>query len=255
MSRGLKFLLWSPLWILGMLVALFLALKPLAAAAVNKIPRSAEAELGNILWKTTSSRMILEPEVPKEQREKLDKAWQRLLPQVKDSGYDFKLHLVQDNTPNAFALPGGHMAVHTGLLKLASTPEQVAGVLSHEIAHITLRHSLRNIVQEAGLQATLGILLGGTDLSGLGEVAGSLKSLQYGREMEREADEQGFEYLLAAKIDPSGLIQFFELLRQESAGGPEMPSLLSTHPATQERIARLQELLHQIPKDFQPHPL
>ena len=170
----------------------------------------------------------------------------RLLPVVEKSGYEFKFHIMSDTNVNAFAIPGGHVVILTGLLESADSAEEVAGVLAHEIAHVTRRHSLRNIIKSAGLIVTLQALIG--DASGLfglaTEASRYLLQQKFSRDFEREADETGWSYLVQAKIDPRGMTRFFEKLRDMMAqsGAAAMEgalSLANTHPTSQERIDRL----------------
>lgn len=172
---------------------------------------------------------------------------ERLLPTVEGSGYNFKFHIMNDTNLNAFAIPGGHVVVLTGLLEAAENSEEVAGVLAHELAHVTRRHSLRQLVQSAGLMILIQALIG--DASGLGGVVtqGSQYLLQqrFSRDFEREADNQGWEYLVAAKVDPRGMTRFFKRLRalEEDKGTAAVANSLawlSTHPATEERIQNLE---------------
>jgi predicted Zn-dependent protease len=170
----------------------------------------------------------------------------RLLPVVEKSGYEFKFHIMSDTNVNAFAIPGGHVVILTGLLESAKTPEEIAGVLAHEIAHVTRRHSLRNIVKSAGLIITLQALIG--DTSGLlgfaTEASRYLLQQKFSRDFEREADDTGWSYLVQANIDPRGMTHFFEKLRDmmNSSGDAAMEGMLAlanTHPTSQERIDRL----------------
>ena len=170
----------------------------------------------------------------------------RLLPIVEKSGYDFKFHIMQDTNFNAFAIPGGHVVIHTGLLETSESAEEVAGVLAHELAHVTRRHSLRNIIKSAGLLITLQALLG--DTSGLFGIAaeGSRYLLQqkFSRDFEREADDTGWNYLVEANIDPRGMTRSFEKIREMIAASDMAVmegtlALANTHPTSQERIDRL----------------
>ena len=170
----------------------------------------------------------------------------RLLPTVEKSGYEFKFHIMQDTNFNAFAIPGGHVVIHTGLLEASDSAEEVAGVLAHELAHVTRRHSLRNIIKSAGLLITLQALLG--DTSGLFGIAaeGSRYLLQqkFSRDFEREADDTGWDYLVAANIDPRGMTRSFEKIRDMIAASDMAVmegtlALANTHPTSQERIDRL----------------
>jgi beta-barrel assembly-enhancing protease len=170
----------------------------------------------------------------------------RLLPIVQKSGYEFKFHIMSDTNVNAFAIPGGHVVILTGLLETAETAEEIAGVLAHELAHVTRRHSLRNIIKSAGLVITLQALIG--DASGLfglaTEASRYLLQQKFSRDFEREADETGWSYLVAANIDPRGMTRFFEKMREmiANSGMASMEgslSLVNTHPTSQERIDRL----------------
>lgn len=171
----------------------------------------------------------------------------KLLQGLGETPYEFHFFIVEDKSLNAFAVPGGYVFVHTGLLEAAKRSEEVAGVLAHEIAHVTQRHGIRNMISSAGAYVIIQSLLG--DASGLLGVIGQgsqmLLQQKYSRDFEREADDTGWEYLMAAQIDPRGMIDFFKTLQSEqgnNAGAQAMETLnfLSTHPATKERIERLE---------------
>src|SRR5690606_32430743 len=123
-------------------------------------------------------------------------------------------------------------------ISAAETPEEVAGVVAHEIAHVTEQHSMRQIISSTGLFLIIQAFLG--DASGLlGALADNsyfLLNQKFSRDHEREADEKGMELLIAANIDPQGMISFFETLEEEHADMPSALNMISTHPATKERI-------------------
>ena len=170
-----------------------------------------------------------------------------------DSAFKFQFYIVKDSTLNAFALPGGSVVVNSGLILRAESPEEVLGVLGHEIAHVTRRHHARGLIASRGVYYVASFFIGGgSDLVDLIINAGStLQSLQYDRSLESEADDQGWEYVVAANINPKGMISFFEKL--EAAQGPiekgatESLNLMSTHPATSERIEQLKNKLAKLP--------
>lgn len=179
----------------------------------------------------------------------------RLLPVAARSGYDFRFHIKQDTNVNAFAIPGGHVVILTGLLERVDSGEELAGVLAHEMAHVTRRHSLRNIIKSAGLLLLAQSLLG--DSSGLLGLAAEgsryLLRQKFSRDFEREADDVGWGYLVEANIDPRGMTRFFEKLKKlaDDSGTGAMEgslSLVSTHPASQERIDRLNDKWEQLSK-------
>ncbi|HET8761010.1 MAG TPA: M48 family metallopeptidase [Nitrospiria bacterium] len=158
--------------------------------------------------------------------------------------YRFHLIVLDDDEINAFAAPGGPIVILRGLLRKTASPEELAGVLAHEAQHVIKRHSTQALLQQASTGLLIAALTG--DVSGAAafglNAAANLGALHYSRSHETEADEEGMRLILAAGIDPAGMIAFYQLLARE---GPELPgalSYLSTHPATDERVARLREI-------------
>lgn len=236
----------------GGLVLLWTQKDRIAGYIAEKIPIEWEAKFGDQVFSQYDDETIL-----------TNSAWagpvsnitSRLLPVVEKSGYEFKFHIKQDTNVNAFAIPGGHVVILTGLLEHADSAEEVAGVLAHEIAHVTRRHSLQNIIKSAGLLVILQALVG--DASGLfgmaTEASRYLLQQKFSRDFEREADDTGWAYLVEANIDPRGMTKFFEKLKELMAesGMDAMEntlSLVNTHPASQERIDRLAVKWEQLPK-------
>ena len=156
------------------------------------------------------------------------------------SAYDYRWYVAESPEVNAFALPGGHVVVYTGLLRLAHSPEEVAGVLAHEVQHVELRHTLKNLIHDLGWRAVLSLALG--DLGGgvWAGMASRLGTLKYGRDLEREADLKALEGLRRAGIAADGLVDFFaKLARMEGMG----VALLSSHPTSEERISALRSAI------------
>jgi predicted Zn-dependent protease len=164
----------------------------------------------------------------------------RLTNEIPDTPYRFRITLVGRDMVNAVAFPGGFIVVFTGLLQQAETPEEVAGVLAHEINHVLLRHGLHGTVKNLGLLAAVHIVFGNQD--GLVELTQrlgiELTRLTFSRKMETEADLAGLDLLHRANISPSGMIRFFErLAKSERANRVEW---LSTHPMSTARVERLE---------------
>jgi len=237
-----------------------IALKdPLVGFVADRVPPSVEVQLGDIFYgQIRTSVDIVED---KELTEELRTLVAPLLEAIPDTGYPFKFHLANDPTINAFAIPGGHVVVNSGLILKAESPEEVQGVLAHEIAHVTRRHSLRQVIGTAGLYVLVQTFFG--DLTGLAAVVTDggyrLLTLQFSRDAEREADDTGWDYLVAAHIDPQGMISFFEKLRDEqerllgdAAGVEKSLAFLSTHPTSEERIELLTAKLTQSYPDSEP---
>ncbi|MDD3355261.1 M48 family metallopeptidase [Zoogloea sp.] len=230
---GITLLILLPLLLVA---ALFLALDPLADRVVARIPPSVEAQIGRAVLTQTrlQSRMI--------DAGPAHDTVQAIARRLVRPGEKLEFHLADEPEINAFAAPGGVVIVYKGLLDKADTPEEVAGVLAHEIAHVELRHSLHQIVRSAGLRVIVAALAG--NYGDLGSWAARLGELTFSREAEREADQRAIERLAEARIDPGGLLRFFERLeKMERAQGARLPALLSTHPDTPERIRALRKSL------------
>lgn len=170
----------------------------------------------------------------------------RILPlaQRDRPGVAWTVTVIDDpRTVNAFATPGGFLYVYSGLLLAASNPSEVAGVLAHEAGHVVARHSARQMVDAFGLQAVLSMALGQNP--GLAQqlaagVAGKGLMLANSRGDETEADEYGARYASQAGYDPMGLVTFFQKLQKQEGGSSQLLAFLSDHPATPDRIARVE---------------
>ena len=178
----------------------------------------------------------------------------RLLSTIPDARQEFEFFALRDPAINAFALPGGFVGVHTGLLTAAESESELASVLAHEIAHVTQRHIARLIGAQQQMQLpsmvalAAAILLGGSrpDLAAGAAAAaqGTMvqQQLSYTRDFEREADRIGFRTLQEAGFDVRAMPAFFEKMQRYSRLGDDgaVPSYLRTHPMTTERIADAQ---------------
>lgn len=155
--------------------------------------------------------------------------------------------VVDDPTPNAFALPGGPIFVTRGLMSLMESEAELASVLGHEIGHVTARHSVQQLSRAQLAQLGLGIgMILVPEAGALGNLAGAglqLLFLRYGRNAEHQADDLGFRYALSQGYDVREMADVFRSLERASqaAGQSPLPSWLSTHPFPQERIERTNE--------------
>lgn len=169
----------------------------------------------------------------------------RLLAAAPRSPYEFQLIVVRDSAVNAFAAPGGFIVVYSGLLKATRTSEELAGVLAHEIQHVTHRHSTRAIIREVPLRLALSTLSGGGGVEIAAGVVGSLGALRYRRGDEAEADREGMRLLRAARVDPSGMVAFMRTLESRHESAPRLVSYLSSHPRAADRVAELEAFAQQ----------
>ncbi|OHE82039.1 MAG: peptidase [Lysobacterales bacterium GWF1_69_6] len=152
--------------------------------------------------------------------------------------------LIADDTPNAFALPGGKVGVHTGLLKVAADQDQLAAVVGHELGHVISRHAAERVSHQLAADTALRALDSATGgerrqllgLLGVGAQAGVL--LPFSREHEREADVLGQRYMAQAGFKPEAAATLWENMIRASGGG-RAPTWLSTHPDPQQRIQAL----------------
>ncbi|HEX5870959.1 MAG TPA: M48 family metalloprotease [Longimicrobium sp.] len=162
-------------------------------------------------------------------------------------GLPWTFRVVDDPTPNAFALPGGFIFMTRGMMDLMDSEAELAAVLGHEIGHVTARHSVTQISR--GQLAQLGLGLGSVlfpsaaqSFGGLAQTGMQLLFLSYGRDAERQADELGFRYALREGFDVREMDDIFATLMRigQASGRSEIPSWLASHPAEPERIAAAQ---------------
>jgi predicted Zn-dependent protease len=194
----------------------------------------------------------------------IEKVGYSIVDQLGPTPFEFKFYVINAPDPNAFAIPGGYIFVTTGLIVLAENEQEIAGVLSHEVAHVTQRHVAQMIEKSKRLNlATLAAVLAGmfAGRGGAGSqaavamataTAGAL-ALKYTREMETDADQNGLHHLIKAGYNPIGMINFLNRIQRLSlAMAPNIPPYLLTHPAIENRISLLENLLQMGPKSTGP---
>jgi predicted Zn-dependent protease len=224
--------------LLGIAALLVLGVWALFGAALDfaarHVPVEAERALGEGMAKVVrgTGKPCAAPEVEQMAR--------KLAAAAGMDAEHLEVAVLDDETVNAFALPGGHVFVLTGLLKKSESPDEVAGVLAHELGHVVLRHHLRSALRSLGVGAVMSALLG--DTSGLTAllVAGSseLLDLAFSREQEEAADAFAVAVAEKAGFDPLAVGRLLE--RMEEPGAP--PSLLRTHPSGADRLRALEKM-------------
>lgn len=200
-----------------------------------------EIEMGHQLAAEVEARSLL-VEVP-EVTEFVDDVVQNLA-RNSDARLPFTVKIIDSDELNAFALPGGFLYVNTGLILEAQTEAELAGILAHEIAHVTARHAVEQATKRSIFQwLTIPLVfIGGPVGYGIQQAMGlavPLTVLKFKRDAEREADFLGLQYAYRAGYDPTGMIDFLERLRGEEKG--RLAKLFSTHPMNEDRIQRAQE--------------
>lgn len=243
--RGMRlnFTLAAAVAVVGITLALYLwGIPGLASLVAPRIP---------VAWEEKLGLSIVEHLAPPRARctdptriRRLDEIHARLTAPLSNPPYAFRVLVVNTPAVNALAAPGGYVVIFRGLLEQTQTPEELAGVMAHELQHILRRHTTKALLQHASMGLLLAALTG--DASGLMtyglEGARTLGRLRYSRQHEEEADAEGIRMLLAAGIDPQGMAAFFARLQQREEKSLSVPPYFSTHPPTAERVRRLQVL-------------
>ncbi|MBW2038440.1 MAG: M48 family metalloprotease [Deltaproteobacteria bacterium] len=196
----------------------------------------------------------------------VDKIGRRLLEEARDHRFPYHFYVIKEREPNAFAIPGGHIFVSSGLIRLVDEEDELAGVIGHEIGHSVLRHIAKAMERAKRISlATLAAIIAGAFLSqdakGTGALATSAMAmaqslmLKYTRENEVEADQKGTTYMMGAGYDPRAMVIFLKkIYRWQRYVSPNIPTYLSTHPGVDFRITYLSDIFLSAPKPPSPHP-
>lgn len=216
--------------IVGLLaLAYFWFIPFLAGRLASNMPVEYEVKMGEEAYRS----LIKEYKVLPEKTDLLNMFFQQLDIQTE---YPVRITVVEEKQVNAFAVPGGHIVVFSGLLDKMQRPEELAALLAHEYSHVALRHTTRSMMQSLGTYMAVSLIFG--DLTGVGAVlvenANSLKNLEYSRRLEKEADLNGLRLLEARHINPEGFVWLFGTLQKE--GGAAPAEWLSSHPDMNNRI-------------------
>ena len=226
----------------------------------------AEKKIGDYVMKSIRSQGGVYDD--REATDYLNRFGGSIVSAAKVPGSDFEFFLVKDNTLNAFALPGGYIGVHSGLIATAQTESELASVLAHEVGHVTQRHIARMLGRQkqtsavaigamllallasrSNGQAATGIMAAGTGLAGA-------QQLGFSRDAEREADRVGYQTLVAGGFDPLAMVTFFTRLQQSTRlYENNAPVYLRTHPLTVERIGDIQNRVGSAKPMKRPDPV
>jgi Zn-dependent protease with chaperone function len=249
----------------GTALAVYLLIAEMPAIAARVVPLKWEEALGDAVVKQMTFIFARTSKVCEAGPGKaaLERLRTRLTAGLK-TRYRFKLRVIDHRMVNAFAAPGGYVIVMRGLIDKAESPDEVAGVLAHEIGHVVERHSTEALFRSIGFSLIVSTLVGNTTSMGsaVAEIGTGLASLSYGRAAEREADAIGVKLLNQANISGTGLAGFFDRIAagrkkdetDKSGGGksgggkpgganPKSENgvwgYLSTHPPSAERARRI----------------
>jgi predicted Zn-dependent protease len=220
-----------------------------------------EARIGRaIMANIRNSGMVVEDPLVTEY---LNDVGSRIAAQANEGEHSFTFFAVQDERINAFALPGGYIGIHTGLLDASRNEDELAGVLAHEVAHVTQRHIARALHANSRQNIlTTAMMLGAIIMAAAGgsgdAVQGAMavaqgtamqQQINFTRANEYEADRVGIAALADAGFDPYGMASFFDILARQQTASPDMraPEFLRTHPVTTARVAEARNRAREYP--------
>jgi predicted Zn-dependent protease len=191
----------------------------------------------------------------------LNQLGQRLVAQIGPQPFQYKFFIVDDPSMNAFAVPGGYIFIHTGLIRMAEREGELAGVMAHEISHVYCRHMSKMMEKSRAVSiasmigALASVFLGGVGLPLMvgSMAAGESAMLKYSRDNESEADATGFKWMVKAGYNPRDMVSIFSKMnKQRWLEGGKLPIYLSTHPDVDNRIVELSHQLVMHQKELPP---
>jgi predicted Zn-dependent protease len=238
---GLSFHLFLAALITGLIcLTYFFAVPFIAEKSVNIIPETYDRSMGENFFQNYIKY--------RETDSSLSAAVQQFADVMKlDATYNIRITVVNSDEKNAFALPGGHIVVFTGILKLMDDYPELAALLSHEAAHVKNRHSMKMMARNLAGYLLISAVL--SDVNGIMALfannANQLGILSYSRRFEEEADQDGWRTLKKNNIDPQGMVKLFSRLKKEEKFA--MPAFLSTHPLTDDRIKAVKDKIRRQP--------
>jgi predicted Zn-dependent protease len=208
------------------------------------VPESQAKEMGLTAYQKILNESKLSTD--KALVERVRRVGQRIAKASGRTDFEWEFNVIEDDTPNAFALPGGKVGVNTGLFKVAKTDDQLAAVMAHEVGHAIARHGAERISQQMAVQlglSTLGVAGENaaqyTQLAAMAATLGVV--LPHSRTQESEADHIGVIMMAKAGYDPRAAVTLWENFAK--LGGNRQPEFLSTHPAPTSRIENLKALM------------
>lgn len=200
---------------------------------IEKISREAEKKLGELMLEVfeQDSKEIKDSFATRT----LDSVVSRICLANGINRTTIKVHLLESEDVNAFALPDGHLVVYGGLIADAKNPAELAGVIAHELSHIQLNHVTQKLVKEIGISALLTLTTGSGNGAAIRELARTVSATAFDRALETEADKVGVSYLQKAKFDPAPLADFLLRMSEKQSEILEYFTWMSTHPDSRER--------------------
>ena len=218
---------------------LFIGYKTVPPLLVTFIPVQEEIKWGNQFYES----IVSDKEIDSSATELVKKITEHY---SMSNQYPIKVAVVEDTTVNAFAMPGGHIVIYSGIICTMKHPDELFALLGHEATHVNQRHSLQMMLTNITSSYLLSILT--SDFNGLGSTllgnAELLRELGYSRKLEAEADWKGQEIMIQNKVNPAGMTQLMEALQAAYSDNGNW-SFLRSHPVTKDRISESKKFSQQ----------
>lgn len=206
---------------------------------VQQVTDSTEQKLGDLFWDVFKQGN--EENTNKDVVQVVDSLVNHICAANEIDSKTIEVHILNTSEVNAFALPGGRLIINSGLILNSENQEELAGVISHEIAHIELNHVMKKLIKEVGLSVLISITTGGSGGDMVKETAKLLSSTAFDRSLEKEADMKAVDYLIEAKLDPEPFAHFLYRLSENESEAMQYVTWMSTHPESKERAKYLIE--------------
>jgi predicted Zn-dependent protease len=206
---------------------------------VEIIKSESKHKIGDLVWESVSN---METEITETSSKTcIDSLVEKICVSNHIEPSTIKVHILQKNEENAFALPDDHLVIYSQLITYCESEEELAGVLAHEIAHMQLNHVMKKLGKEIGLSVILASTTGNNPII-IQKIARLLSSTAYDRKLETEADVKGVEYLINAQINPRGLATFLMKLAKNEKNILSEIDVISTHPDSKSRASKILEI-------------
>ncbi|MEL7428685.1 MAG: M48 family metallopeptidase [Pseudomonadota bacterium] len=222
----------------------------MAMVASWATPTSVVMIINNQTLDTVDRTLFAPSELDVEKRETYTKIFKDLVEASRNTDYPFKLEFRDGGRlgANAIALPGGTVVLTDQLVALAETEDEIAGVLAHEIGHVTERHSLRQIYRALGIAFMAAVIIGDTSqlLDNVVAQAAVLDTLSYSRQFERDADAESVELMIATGRDPRAFVDLLDRIFEAAGVDSNEAGWLSTHPGNENRREEVERKIEQL---------
>ncbi|WP_445747201.1 M48 family metallopeptidase [Polaribacter sp.] len=217
---------------------------------VEQITDKTEEKLGDLLWDSFKASNTENTDSI------LIKSLDSIVTKISESNdFDkdfFKVHVLNSDEVNAFALPNGHLVIYSGLISDAEHQDELVGVIGHEMAHIQMQHVMKKLIKEIGFSVLISITTGSAGGEIVKQAAKTLSSSAFDRSLEKEADIKAVDYLTNANVNPAPFADFLYRLSLADSQLPSIVSWISTHPDSKERAAYIIEYSKDKKTDFKP---